>query len=204
MDSLIGVLPERWLSIPLGDVCEVTAGPGGHRLSQVTAGDVPVVAPRNIVDNRILRGNLSTVNERLARELGRYRLRPGDVVCVRTGTLGRHALAHQEHAGWLIGTGCLRIRANAGLRGAFLRYYLDHPAVTHWLSAHTVKTTVPSLSADTLRALPVALPPEEAQLEIVATLQALDEKIALHEEISRTTGELKEAVLPRLFAAPQR
>lgn len=199
MDPLIAGMPANWRTVPLGEVCEVTAGPGGQRAEKKTAEGVPVLAPRNIVENRLIGQPAWYVPPEVAKALGRYRTASGDLLCVRTGTLGRHALVPPEYDGALFSTGFLRLRPEPSLRSEFLRYYLDHPAVARWLSAHVVRTTVPSLSAQTVQTLPISLPPLDSQDEIVGTLRALEDKIAVHEEIIRSTRELKNLVLPELF-----
>ncbi|MEC3973835.1 restriction endonuclease subunit S [Amycolatopsis sp. H20-H5] len=202
MNSLIGGLPEGWRSVPLGDLCEVIAGPGGAQSDQVGDQDngVAVIAPRNIVDYRIKNENLRYVPMAVAGPLKRYRLRAADVVCVRTGTLGRHALVGADQSGWLLGSGCLRLRSGPELLGGYLDFYLRHPEVLSWVLSRANRTTIPSLNARAFAATPVAVPPLESQREIVATLEPLDRKLVLHERLAQATRDLREGVLRMLLA----
>jgi hypothetical protein len=95
MDSLIGNVPDNWTQARLAEVCDILAGPSGARLSLETRtlSNVPVVAPKDLRNNRIAEDGGAAVSFELANELSRYRLVPGDVVCARTGELGRQALA---------------------------------------------------------------------------------------------------------------
>jgi hypothetical protein len=52
-----------------------------------------------------------------------------------------------------------------------------------------------------LGSLPVVVPPEAVQARIADTLGALDDKVVVHEQISRTTAALRDTLLPRLLAA---
>jgi hypothetical protein len=87
MDSLIGDVPANWAQVQLAEVCDILAGPSGARLSLEarTPSNVPVVAPRDLRNNRIAEDGSAAVSFELANELSRYRLAPGDVLCARTG-----------------------------------------------------------------------------------------------------------------------
>jgi hypothetical protein len=50
-----------------------------------------------------------------------------------------------------------------------------------------------------LGSLPVVVPPEAVQASFAETLSSLDDKIAVHEQISRTTAALRAALLPQLL-----
>jgi len=201
MNSLIGKVPDGWSQAALGDLCEILPGPSGDRMPSRAPepGDVPVVAPRDFRDNRIVRGN-SAVPPGVAKNLGRYRLAIGDVVCARTGELGRQALVGPEQEGWLVGTACLRLRVFERVSGSFLIYYLGHPSVRTWILANSSGSVIRSLNKETLRSLPVVCPPAREQEEIVGILCALDRKIAIHAEIGMATSRLRDSLLPMLMS----
>ncbi|GGQ02970.1 restriction endonuclease subunit S [Streptosporangium pseudovulgare] len=196
MRSLIGELPEGWRQAPLGSLCDLVTGPGIP--AQVFGGDVPVVKPRNIGDGRLI-GPVDRVPTDVAAGLFRYRLAAGDVLCVRTGNPGRHALVTTEHEEWLFGTGLIRLRPGGEVLPPYLNHYLGHPLVGNWFERNTTGSAVPSISGRALGALPVAVPPLDVQAAIGGVLEALNEKIAVHDLISRTTAELRDALLVRLL-----
>jgi restriction endonuclease S subunit len=141
---------------------------------------------------------VAMVEPALVEKLSRYRLAAGDIVCARTGELARHALVNTEHEGWLFGTGCLRLRPHATISPQYLAYYLGHPAVREWIKRNATGSAIPSLSTRILSALPVVLPPATTQSAIAEVLQALDAKITIHDQISRTTAALRDSLLPLL------
>jgi hypothetical protein len=98
--SLIGTVPDAWSQALLGELCEIQTGPSGNRIPARAPepGDVPVVSPRDFHENRIVRGD-SAVPPDLAAKLSHYGLAMGDVVCARTGDLGRQALVGPEQKG---------------------------------------------------------------------------------------------------------
>ncbi|GGL36967.1 restriction endonuclease subunit S [Planomonospora parontospora] len=194
--SLTGELAEMWREVPLFDVCELRAGASTPADS---GGPVRVVKPRNVTDGR-LTGTPDGITEESAGKLGRYRLVAGDIVCVRTGGVGRHALATVEHTGWIFGTGIIRLRPGEDVDPLYLNHYLSHPSVQDWFRRNVAGTAVPSISTGTLGTLPVALPPMHTQKSIGRTLGTLNEKIAIHEQICRTTAELRDVLLSRLLS----
>jgi Type I restriction modification DNA specificity domain len=111
----------------------------------------------------------------------RYRIRSGDLLCARTGTIGRLALATAEQTGWIFGTGLIRIRPSQQVDPLYLSLYLTHPAVQDWFSRNAGGTAIRNVNTRTLGSLPVSLPPLATQRAIGRTLGALNEKIAAHE-----------------------
>ncbi|GAA2298198.1 hypothetical protein GCM10010149_53640 [Nonomuraea roseoviolacea subsp. roseoviolacea] len=194
--SLVGELPNGWREVRLEDVADLRAG---VTTSMGSDGPVAVVKPKNLADGR-LRGIPDRVGDAEAARLSRYRLRAGDVVCVRTGGLGRHALVGAEQEGWLFGTGIIRIRPGEEVDAHYLNHYLSHAAVQDWLRRNAVGSAVPSVSTLVLGTLPVALAPLDVQRSIGLVFHALTEKIAAHERICEATAELRDALLPLTFS----
>jgi restriction endonuclease S subunit len=205
MDSLIGSVPGDWRQTSLGEVCEVLAGPSGARLrlETRTSSTVPVIRPRDLRNNRIT-GAAAGVAADLAQTLMRFAIARGDIVCSRTVDLGRQALVLSEQDGWLIGSGCLRLRVRATLDATYFVYYLGHPAVRDWIARASTGSVIPSVSTTTLNSMPVVIPPAAVQSAIADVLGALDDKIAVHDQISTTAATLRDSVLPLLFAESMR
>ncbi|MFE1589188.1 restriction endonuclease subunit S [Streptomyces sp. NPDC058737] len=207
-------MPRGWRRTPLRDLCEsIQAGPSVRASDKGRSqadGDVPIVLPRDLRGNRVITEEPETVpampRER-ARSLEKYVLREGDVLVARTGTVGRLALVTGEHTGWLYHHGLVRLRlpAEGPAQAAYLAAYLGSEAAQDWLRGRSAGSVVPSVSTRTLGELPVLLPPPEQQQTIGETLAALDEKVRVHSEIARVTGEyrrtLAEALLTGTFTA---
>lgn len=201
METLIGEVPDDWKQISLGDACDVLAGPSGvsSRGEVGMSVDARVVTPKDIRDNRIVTDDVMSVKPPAAEKLSRYRLARGDVVCTRTGELGRHALVDEEHTGWLFGTACLRLRPHESLNSRYLIHYLSHSAVRDWIKRNAMGSAIPSLSTRIICALPLVLPPLTTQSAIGEILGALGEKIAIHDQITRTTAALRDSLRPLLI-----
>ncbi|MFI6174569.1 restriction endonuclease subunit S [Nonomuraea sp. NPDC051191] len=196
VSALIGELPAGWTETNLAEICELTAGAA---LQESPDGRTTVIKPKNLVGGRIT-GTFDHVSDEESGRLARYQLKPGDIACVRTGAIGRHASATSEHEGSVFGTGIIRIRPSGDVDARYLDSYLSHPAVLDWLERNAVRSPIPNVSTGVLGTLPVALAPFEVQRSIGRTLHVLNEKVAAHERIARTTAALRDATIPLLFS----
>ncbi|MEV5704503.1 restriction endonuclease subunit S [Actinoallomurus sp. NPDC052274] len=205
MKTLIGDVPDDWNTDLLGKYCEVKAGPSGGAPGappRPGTGEarIPLIAPKDIGEGRIVADDITYVSEKTAVQLRNYRLEPGDVVGVRTAGIGKYALIGVEHAGWLFNTACLRIRPNQNdVHPGYLLHYLRNPLVREWIAQNSLNSTIYSINTETIRQMPLVLPPVPVQEAIGGVLSALDEKAALHAEISRRTGELRDQLSPLLL-----
>ncbi|MEU6264340.1 type I restriction-modification system subunit M/S [Saccharopolyspora shandongensis] len=180
-------------AVPLGEVCDVLAGPSGM-LREIPADEhgIPVLTPRSLRRNRLVLGKSERVDPIARERLARYILEAGDVLCSRTGTIGRTALVTAEHQGALFGPGFLRLRPHwPELSNHYLLHYLAAEWAQDWMDEHCARTTIPSLSAKTMRQLPIWLPPLDQQEAITEIMSSLDEQLALQDEVADTTERLK-------------
>lgn len=201
MDSLIGIVPDNWSECRLEKVCDILPGPSVKKFGPSESGSagVPVVTPRDLRHNRIAEECAASVSQAAAHELFRYRLHRDDIVCVRTGHLGRQGLVSKSQSGWLVGSGCLRLRVREVINARYLVYYLGHPAVRDWIIRNASGAVIPTLSTKMIGSLPVVIPTTAVQTATADILGALDDKVILHDQISRTTAVLRDAVLTRLL-----
>jgi restriction endonuclease S subunit len=201
VDSLIGVVPDDWVQSQLGEICDILAGPAIAKASLAEPGsaDIPVITPGDLRHNRVADDYTIGVSPETARKLSHYRLLPDDIVCARTGHLGRHAVVKASQQGWLIGSSCLRLRVHLMINARYLVYYLGHPVVCDWIIRNAGGSIIPTLSTKMLGSLPVVLPATASQSSIADILGALDDKIIVHEQISNATATLRDAVLLRLL-----
>ncbi|MFC6018973.1 restriction endonuclease subunit S [Plantactinospora solaniradicis] len=202
MKPLIGEIPADWREVPLSDVAELQAGPSGAalRTGERTADGIRLVLPRHLQDGRIDDERPTFVGADQASALTRYALRAGDILCVRAGELGKHALVGAGHEGWIYGTSLLRLRPTDAVRPGFLAYYLALPPVQDWIVRHGTGTVIPSIPVRLLNELPVVLPPLAVQESIGEVLAAVDDQVDVHRRISATARRLRDTLAPLLFS----
>jgi restriction endonuclease S subunit len=197
MSALLGPMPASWTETQLADICKLIPGAATH---DDPDGSVPILKPRNLIAG-MLAGSTDRMSADEAAQRARYQVRSGDILCARTGSIGRIGLATAENTGWIFGTGLICIRSSSPqVDPQFLCLYFTHPAVKEWIARHARGTAIPSISSQILGTLPVSLPPTPTQRAIGQALKALNEKIEAHQRICETTAELRDTLLPLLFS----
>ncbi|MFD2420983.1 type I restriction-modification system subunit M/S [Amycolatopsis pigmentata] len=194
--------PREWRTVSLGEICDIQAGPGTVNRERGTTvpGWTPLVLPRNIKRGHLSHEELDTVKPETFEKLSNYLLRSGDIVCARSGTLGRHGLVREPEDGWALGPSCMRIRpTRAEVVPEYLVHYLNSAEVNEWIMAQSRgSTAIPHISAVTLRMLVIALPSVATQREIAATMDSIDLHIEQHQRAISATQSLRDLVFPSL------
>lgn len=201
-------MSSKWRATTLGQVCDaqgggIQTGPFGSQLhtSDYRYAGVPVVMPTNIGDGGIVEDGIARIDQADVDRLSQHKLSLGDIVFSRRGDVTKNALIRQHEVGWLCGTGCLKVRlGNESIANAkFISHCLRLPDIKDWLIRHAVGATMPNLNTGILSAVPIFLPPLPIQLEIAATLGALDDRITLLRETNATLETIAQALFKSWF-----
>jgi type I restriction enzyme M protein len=198
LHDLVSSASGDWPAIQLGDLCHLVPGTPTR---DAPDGSVPLLKPKNLALGRIS-GPTDMLSTEEAQRLTHYEVRRGDLLCTRTGTVGKVGLANQEQDGWIFGTGLIRIRVKPQslVDPLFLNFYFTHPAVLDWIRRKSQGTSIPNISSKVLGTLPVRMPPLSDQRAIGAALNKLNENIEAHRRAIETTVELRDALLPLLMS----
>jgi type I restriction enzyme M protein len=198
-------LPRGWRRLLLRDICEIQAGPSSSRLRSTDRspyGSVPVVMPKHLRDGRILPIDNELVSQRKADSLDRFRLQANDLLCVRTGSLGKVAVVCPSENGWIQHTNLmrLRIRAHTEVESRYLMAYLTQNSIRRWINDRaTAASPVPSLSTDALGELNIEVPPLHEQMDILQTLDVLSDQTAAYEKLARAAAEYQAQLAQHLL-----
>ncbi len=188
-----------WSSTTLGKLCdqgggEIRTGPFGSQLHQSDYSDegIPVVMPKDIANGRVEEADIARVSPEHIERLAQHKLLVGDIVYGRRGDIGRKALVTEREAGWLCGTGCLRVTVGSSADPRFLFYRLGHPDTVAAIQNRAVGATMPNLNTTILREVELTVPPLETQRRIASILGAYDDlievnrrRVAILEEMAR-------------------
>jgi len=182
-----------WMQVPLEEICELKAGPSFTRLGikeRTQDGTVPVVMPRHLRDRRIATIEMDKVSAETARQLDKFRLVPGDILCVRSGAITDPAIAQKQNEGWLYGTNLIRLRVKdpGQVDASYLLGFLSLPEVQEWVRGQSNRTATSSISTDSLKHLRVTCPPIETQRKISAAFNTFDVHVAMHRQISMNSA----------------
>ncbi|MDW8267198.1 MAG: restriction endonuclease subunit S [Gemmataceae bacterium] len=204
-ETEFGPVPDDWDIVPLDQVAFVQTGVAkGRKLGVGTKTiDVPYLRVANVQDGHLDLSEMKTIRIR-STELDRYLLKDGDVVLTEGGDfdkLGRGFIwtgevqpcVHQNHV--------FSVRVDRErLMPAFLAYLVQSAyGKAYFLKVAHKTTNLACINTTKLKALPVLLPALDEQREIVAILDAIDRKIALHREKRRVLEELFKALLHKLM-----
>jgi type I restriction enzyme S subunit len=172
------VVPRHWTQTSLRHLgCEVQTGPFGSQLhaEEYVEGGWPVVNPANLKQGGIVPLPSMSVSDKKRNELRRHILRAGDIVFGRRGEMGRAGLVERDHAGWLCGTGSLRLRLfpRSPLQPAYLKLLLETTALRQYFELTSVGSTMDNLNSEILLGMPCLVPPEEEQRQVVGDVHTL-------------------------------
>lgn len=193
---------EDWPTVLLGDLCDVQSGPGAvaRRRELLALEGTPLVLPRNIGRGRLIHEELDTVSSSAAGKLERYKLRPHDIVCARSGTLGRHALIETKERGWIIGPSCMRLRVSGSdAAPEYLTQYLNSPDGQSQIKSKSQRSTaIPHISSVAMRELLIPLPPSSVQEEIASMLSLVHSYVEQHQQAVSVVQSWHDLIFPAL------
>ena len=166
-----------WKTTTLGQLADefggvVQTGPFGAQLHQSDYRDdgTPAIMPQNIVGDRIVTDSIARVDEAMVSKLSRHVLKVGDIIYPRRGDLNKRALIGEQEAGWLCGTGCIKISLpDSFIAPNYLFYYLKQPQVVRDIENNAVGATMLNLSATILRTIKIQYPDITTQQRIASS-----------------------------------
>ena len=195
---------EGWEKYKLGEIYgkekgKIQTGPFGSQLHQsdYKISGVPVIMPKDIVNNRIDKTNIAHISSSDADRLKRHIVKLDDVIYPRRGEINKRAIIKNEQVGFFCGTGCIRLRGSGQLLNQlFFFHYLQLDNVVDWIEKNAIGATMLNLSTSIFNRLPIHLPPLATQHRIAKILSAYDDliennlrRIKLLEEMAQKTYE---------------
>lgn len=193
----------NWKEYKLKEFAEIQTGPFGsqlHAADYVNFG-IPSIMPTNIGNRlNIVTDKIVFVSKEDIERLKKYTVKESDIVYSRRGDVEKCAYITKEQAGWLCGTGCLRIRfTSKEISPKFCAYYLSTPQIKSWVLNSAVGTTMPNLNTTILGELPLIIPNLDEQLEIAEILSSIDDKINLLIRQNNTLQNLAATIFKKWF-----
>ncbi len=171
----LGEVPAHWSVQPLGTLTRaIQTGPFGSQLhsNEYVDDATPVINPSNIIDGQLCPEPSATVTDEVVERLAHHKLIAGDIVVGRRGEMGRCAVVMQPQAGWLCGTGCLKIQLNSTALPEFVWRYLSTETIKQYLSLQSVGSTMENLNTQILARVPVPVPSATEQAAICEAVSA--------------------------------
>ncbi len=206
-ETELGPLPQSWIVLTLGDLIEkgqgeIQTGPFGSQLhaSDYQTSGVPIVNPTHLAMNSIHADSLPYISRADADRLSKHALNVGDILIARRGDFGRYACINEEQAGWICGTGCMRIRLrNTKIDNSFIGFTFSTDRVQRYLRDKAVGSIMPNLNAKILAQLRIAIPRIDEQREVAYLVSTIDNRLAQAKSQREVCTELFAAMLDELM-----
>ncbi len=197
----LGVLPEEWEVVRLGDVYDVQQG---KQLSEKESKEGKIKKPflrtSNLNWGRI---DVSNVDEMYftSEEFERLRLKSGDILVCEGGDIGRTALYRGELAECAYQNHIHRLRPKKdNVNVEFFVFWMNYAINQRKMYIHSAnRTTIPNLSGSRLKEFIFPLPPLHEQQKIAAVLSATQEAKEKTQAVIDATKALKKSMMKHLF-----
>lgn len=142
----------NWKHVSLGEISvNIQTGPFGSQLHQSDYSEkgTPVVMPKDLISGHISEESIARVSDDHVERLSRHKIEVGDILYSRRGDVGRCAFASETEAGWLCGTGCLRVTIDSRKANPkFVFYQLLKADTIGWVEKHAVVKALRKALAD--------------------------------------------------------
>ena len=181
-------MPE-WERVRLGDVAqELTVGFVGPMASEYRDHGVPFLRSQNVLPHVLDLRDVKFISSGFHQRIAKSRLRPGDVVTVRTGKPGTTAWippgTPEMNCADLVIT-----RPGPRVDGRWLSYYLNS-AAGGYIANYSVGAVQQHFNVGAAKSIELNLPLFAEQQSIARVLGALDDKMAANEGIAATSVSL--------------
>ena len=182
----------------------IQIGPFGSQLHAHEYVDegVPVMMPADLTAGGLQYDRLRRITEETAERLAKHRVRTGDILLPRRGDLNKRALINEHEAGWLCGTGSVRVRLDDPGDAPLVVCLLCSASVVRWLEMNAVGTTMPNLNADIVSRIPVAMPDAEKRHRYAGLLSSASALSAALDAALISARRTRMATLNELLETP--
>lgn len=181
------MIPDKWKKVPLGSVAQIQTGLAKGKKNIKISVWVPYLRVANVQDGYLDLSLIKSIEVEES-EMGKYMLKPGDVLLTEGGDfdkLGRGTIwqgeidpcLHQNHI-------FVARPKDRTLMPEFLSLLTgSFYGKTYFLKCSKQSTNLASINSTQLKGFPVLLPPVKEQYQIVAIVAAWDQAIEKTEQL---------------------
>ncbi|TGK84817.1 restriction endonuclease subunit S [Leptospira bourretii] len=188
----------KWKESTLEELAdEITVGFVGSMSQEYIPSGIPFFRSQNVEPYKINESDLKYISEEFNEKIRKSKLKPGDIVIVRTGKPGACAIIPEKYKV----ANCsdlVVIRASSEINKRFLCYYINSEA-THHIHSHLVGAVQQHFNIGSARTLLVKYPDKRGQDAIAYILGTLDEKIELLRQMNETLDAMARALFKSWF-----
>jgi type I restriction enzyme S subunit len=203
----VGVIPEDWDYICLGEISDIKTGPFGSALHAKDYVDVgtPIITVEHLGEYSIVHRNLPLVSNEDKTRLSSYILRVNDIVFSRVGSVDRNSIVTSEEDGWLFSGRLLRIRPDKSrVYPKYLSFHFHYEPAKQLIRNISVGQTMASLNTKLLTSFSVVLPPLPEQQAIATALSDMDNLINSLTKLIDKKKNIKQGAMQELLTGKRR
>jgi type I restriction enzyme S subunit len=198
--SEVGVIPEDWEVVELGDSLESCPRYGVNAAAVPYSDRLPIYLRITdiSVDGRFAPAPLVSVDSKTAHE---YLLTEGDLVFARTGASVGKSYRYNHNDGSLVYAGFLiRVRPDPErLLPAYAAAYVTTGSYWHWVHLMSMRSGQPGINGSEYAQMPIPLPPLSEQRAIAEALSDMDALLEGLERLIAKKRDLKQAAMQQLL-----
>lgn len=171
------------------------ATPRGGSTSYLSSG-VTFIRSQNVLDHAFTKKGLVFISDEAAAKLASVSVQPRDVLLNITGdgdTIARCCVVPKEILPARVNQHVVIIRTGNELIPEFLQRYLSHPMIREYMLSHNSGGSRRALTKGQIESFEIVVPPLGIQSAVAKALGALDDKIAVNDQVARTARELARA-----------
>ncbi len=188
-------------TVKLGDVCRMINGDRGKNYpsgDDFVAEGIPFVNAGHLHNRRVDFCDMNYITEDKFNQLSQGKMQSGDILYCLRGSLGKHGLVNFKRGA--VASSLVILRCNQErLLPEFLLYALETPEIELQLKAANNGSSQPNLSAASVKAYDIKLPPFERQNEFVAFVEQIDKsKFEIQKSLEKLET-LKKALMQKYF-----
>ena len=196
----IGLMPEEWDVVRLGDVVREKITDGTHKTPMYVKAGIPFITATNLNCGKIDFSNCKFIPKEEHKLLIR-RCKPekGDILLSKVGTLGLTAKVNVENE-FSIFVQVALLKPNSKLVNSdFLKYCLDSKPIQDQIIRKSSQSTMKYIGTGKIARLEIPLPFLLVQQRIASTLNTIDKKIETEQTRKKALEELFRTLLHNLM-----
>lgn len=182
----------------------IMCGPFGSalKIGELVEKGVPALVIGNVESNRFNWNKIKYITEKKAEQLSEFSVAPGDVLVLRTGTVGRACMVPDNLGKAVIGPDLLRIRFDmTKMIPEFFSYALNNmPSFLDRVKSISPGATLAHLNATLLKKMEIIAPPIQNQIHFLKKYQQIEKLSVLNQQFSQSENLLSSILVKKAFS----